>query len=102
MIPCCYSCVLLNDPSLGRALLNPRVWASGRQDELLGGWPQTARSKDAQAGTLRSSTIVSRSFLGVLLLDLLHNTLEIGSAYWDLGLLPRKGLLCSDILGQEA
>lgn len=50
MIPCCYSCVLLNDPSLGRTLLNPGVWASGRQDELLGGWTQTARSKDLQAG----------------------------------------------------
>lgn len=49
MIPCCHSCVLLKDPSLGGALLNPQVWASGRQDELLGGWPQTAISKDSQA-----------------------------------------------------
>lgn len=37
-VPCCYSSVLLNDPSQGGTLLNPRSWASGRQDELLGGW----------------------------------------------------------------
>lgn len=73
MIPCCYSCVLLNDPSLGRTLLNPQVWASGRQDELLGDGTQHSQKRQSSD---------SRSLLRVLLLDLLHNnTLEMGSAH---------------------
>lgn len=84
MIPCCYSSVLLNDPSLGRTLLNPRFGTSGSQDELLGCWPQTARSKDSQLGTCKSTKAVSTmSLLVVLLLAFLHNTLKMGKVRYD-------------------
>lgn len=95
-VPCCCSSVLLNDPSLGRTLLNPRFGASGSRDEWLGGWPQTARSKDSQLGTCKSTKAVSNtSLLVVLLLACLHNALKMGNVCCDPESSPQAWALLS-------